>query len=247
MNAMIQNRIEDVFVRNNLMPDNHFQYEVASRRHKKGIIKVFTDAFCEAEPMTRYLKVDPKRFKSFTKEVTENAIRDQLSIVALDKGKVIACTLLEDFAAMHDVPTMFDKNFKYIISLLETLGGDFFINKKFEKNNVAHLFITAVAKEYRHKGISTQVNFRAMNLAAQRGFKFVYSELTNVFNERGIFNYMINNHKRLLGACDYKDFEIDGVKPFSHLKGYAHGYLWEIHEGSPLTYAVNDKIMTEPF
>lgn len=86
-----------------------------------------------------------------------------------------------------------------------------------------------------------------MNLAARKGFKFVYSELTNVFNERGIFNHMLENHKRLLGACDYMDFEIEGFKPFPHLKGYAHGYLWEIHKDAQLTYAANDKIMSEPF
>lgn len=159
MNAIAENRVEDVFVRNHLEPDNHYQYEVASRRHKKGIIKVFTDSFCGSEPMTKYLNMDPKKFKAFTKAVTENAIRDQLSIVALDKGKVIACSLVEDFAAMHDVPTTFDKNFKYIISLLETLGGDFFKDKKFEKNSVAHLFITAVAKEYRKKGFQPKLIF----------------------------------------------------------------------------------------
>lgn len=235
----------DIFTRNNLQPDTHFHYEIAQRKHKKGIIKIFTKAFCEAEPMTHYLNIDPKKFKAFTKQVTENAICDHMSIVALDRDKVIACALVEDFADMREAPTNFDPRFKYIISLLESLSGDFFKDKKFEKNTIAHLFITAVDKDYRRRGLSTQVNFHAMDLAAKRGFQFMYSELTNFYNEMGVFNHMKQNHRRLIGACDYKDFEVDGVKPFPHLKGYAHGYLWEICEGAGLQYTVDNKMMSE--
>lgn len=235
----------DIFTRNNLQPDTHFRYETAQRKHKKGIIKIFTDAFCEAEPMTHYLHIDPKKFKTFSKQVTENAICDHLSIVALDKDKVIACALVEDSADMHEAPINFDPKFKYIISLLESLGSDFFKDKKFEKKHMAHLFITAVDKNYRRRGLSTQVNFHAMDLASRNGFQFMYSELTNFYNEMGVFNHMKQNHRRLIGACDYKDFEVDGIKPFPHLKGYAHGYLWEIHEGAVLQYSTNDQIITE--
>lgn len=247
MNAIAVQKSHDIFARNDLKKDTHYRYEIAQRKHKKGIIKIFTKAFCEAEPMTRYLNIAPQKFKTFTKQVAENAIRDQLSIVALDKDKVIACALIEDFADMHEAPTNFDPRFKYIINLLESLSGDFFKDKKFEKNMMAHLFITAVDKDYRRKGLSTQVNFHAMDLAARKGFQFIYSELTNFYNEMGVFNHMKQNHRRLIGACDYKDFEMDGFKPFPHLKGYAHGYIWEIRAGATLTYAVNDQIIREPF
>lgn len=247
MNAVALKKSDDIFTRNALPQDTRYRYEIAQRKHKKGIIKIFTKAFCEAEPMTSYLRIDPKKFKTFSKEVTENAIRDQMSIVALDKDKVIACALLEDFADMHETPTNFDPRFKYIVKLLESLGSHFFKDKKFEKNTIGHLFITAVEKEYRRQGLSTQVNFHAMDLAARRGFKFIYSELTNFYNEMGVFNHMKQNHRRLIGACDYKDFEVDGFKPFPHLKGYAHGYLWEVHEGAKLTYTVNNQVMQEIF
>jgi hypothetical protein len=245
MNTVALQNSLDIFTRNHLQPDTHFRYEIAQRKHKKGIIKIFTKAFCENEPMTQYLHIDPKKFKAFSKQVTENAIRDHLSIVALDKDKVVACALIEDFADMHEAPTDFDPKFKYITSLLETLGGNFFKDKKFEKNTIAHLAITAVDKDYRRKGLSTQVNFHAMDLAVKRGFRFMYSELTNFYNEMGVFNHMKENHRRLIGACDYKDFEIDGIKPFSDLKGYAHGYLWELTEGAVLQYCVDNKIISE--
>jgi hypothetical protein len=203
--------------------------------------------FCESEPMTRYLNINQKKFKIFSKQVAENAINDKLSIVVLDKDKIIACALVEDFAAMHEVPTDFDPHFKYIVSLLESLGEGFFKGKQFEKNTIAHLFITAVDKHYRKRGLSTQVNFHAMELAARKGFTFMYSELTNIYNEMGVLHHLTENHKRLIGACDYKDFEVDGIKPFPHLKGYAHSYLWEINEGAKLTYTENDQLISEVF
>ncbi len=245
MTIAASHHLADIFTRNNLQPDTHFRYEIAQRKHKKGIIKIFTEAFCGAEPMTHYLHIDPKKFKTFTKQVTENAICDHLSIVALDKDKVVACALVEDLAAIREAPTDFDPNFKYIISLLESLGGDFFKEKKFDKGHIAHLFITAVDKNYRRRGLSTQVNFHAMNLAEKLGFQFMYSELTNFYNEMGVFNHMTQKHRRLIGARDYKDYEIDGFKPFPHLKGYAHGYLWEISEGAVLEYTVDNKKMQE--
>ena len=229
----------DIFERNELTPDTHFRYEIAQNKHSDGIVKIFTEAFCGSEPMTHYLQIDPQKFLAFSTKVTENAIADQLSIVALDGNNVIACALVEDLADMREAPIDFDPNFKYILSLLEKLDGNFFKDNKFEKNHIAHLFITAVDKDYRRRGLSTQVNFHAMDIASKRGFQFMYSELTNFYNEMGVFNHMKDKHRYLLGACDYKDFEIDGFKPFPDLPGYAHGYLWEISEGAVLKYHKN--------
>lgn len=226
----------NIFERNQLKVDTHFHYEVAQKKHTHGIVKIFTEAFCSSEPMTYYLKIDPQKFLAFSTKVTENAIQDQLSIVALDGDRIVACALVEDLAEMRDAPIDFDPNFKYILSLLETLSGDFFKDKKIAKKNIAHLFITAVDKDYRRRGLSTQVNFHAMDLAAKRGFQFMYSELTNFYNEMGVFNHMKEKRRQLLGACDYKDFELNGFKPFPDLPGYAHGYLWEIVENAKLDY-----------
>lgn len=245
MNNRIKSVVDDVFSRNGVSVDTRFQYEIASPHHQEAIVKIFTNAFCQSEPMTRYLGIAPKSFIAFSEAVTANAIQDQFSIVALDQDKVIACALVEDFANMHDAPTDFDPNFKYILRLLENLGVNFFRDKKFDKNKIAHLFITAVDQNYRKRGLSTQVNFQAMNLALQNGFDFMYSELTNIYNEKGVFNHLTKNPRRLVGACDYNEFQFEGFKPFPHLKGYAHGYLWELRENAKLTYAVNDQIMSE--
>lgn len=230
----------DNFSRNNIPIDKKYQYEILQEKHIDGVVDLFTHAFCDDEPMTHYLKMKYGPYTEFTRIVTENAVKDGYSVVALDKGKVIACALSEDLSNAHDIPIDFDPNFKYIISLLETLGGGFFENKKFEKNLIMHLFITAVAKDYRHLGLSTQINFRAMDLAAQKNFKFVYCELTNIWNEKGIMDHM-GNKKKLIGSCVYQDFISEGKKPFAHLSGAANSYLWEIAGDNKLVYLKDDE------
>jgi hypothetical protein len=205
-----------------------YKFETAAEQHLEGIIDVFAEAFCTAEPMTQYLKIDQKRFKVFARAVAENAIQDKLSIVALDKDKVVACALVEDMAAIRDAPLDFHPDFKYIAALLEQLGASYFAEKVFKIQCVAHLFITAVATNYRRQGLSTAVNLRATALAGLRGFKFIYSELTNVYNELGIFHH-IQKNRQLTGTCTYKEFEVGGIKPFAALSGSANGYIWEIH------------------
>jgi len=244
MSVIIRPDYHDNFVLNGIVRNNHYEFQIAKPSHKDGIIDIFTDSFCNSEPMTQHLNINPVNFKEFTAEVTENAIKDRLSIVATCNKKVIACTLIEDLAAMHDVPVDFDPNFKYIIGVLEKLGEDFFTNKEFTKCCIAHLFITAVSKDFRGKGLSTQVNFRAMNLASENGFKFVYSELTNHLNTQGIINHLANK-KRLIGSCVYNEFEMDGIKPFANLDGKADGYLWEIQKNAKLMYVANDRVFVE--
>lgn len=223
-----------VQVRNHVPLDSHYTYEKLATQHIEQVIDVFTKAFCRSEPMTEYLHMDETKYRVFARSVVEQAYKDKLSVVALDKNKVIACALVEDIAAPGPLPD-FDPKFEYILGLLEHLGADFFPNKKFPLQHIAHLFITAVDENYRHIGLSKQVNFRAMDLALQSNFDFIYCELTNMFNEQGIIPHLAEK-KRLIGSINYEDFIYKGKKPFPDLAGCAHSYLWALHEKALLNY-----------
>lgn len=231
------------FLRNKVSVDNQFQYTLLQKEHIDKTVVLFTEAFCRSEPMTKYLEMDEEKYKIFARAVVEKAEIDQLSVVALDGKKVIACALVEDLADPGALPD-FDPKFEYILALLEQLGKSFFPGKEFPKKHIAHLFITAVAADYRHYGLSTQINFQAMDLAAAKGFDFVYCEFTHHFNRRGVINHLVNR-KKLIGAIPYNKFTFQGKKPFPDLYGGAYAYLWEIREGAKLTYKVNNINITE--
>lgn len=236
----------DNFNRNGILIDQRYQYIIPEKKHIPSIAHMFTRSFCTSEPMTQYLAMNQKKYLQFATQVAEDAILDGLSVIALDRDRVIACALVEDFAAMHEVNSHFDPTFKYILALLEQLGTNFFKDKQFQKNYIAHLFITAVDKDYRRQGLSTQVNFRAMNHLVSKGFEFVYCELTNIYNEYGILHHL-KNQKRFIGSCTYQDFQFEEIKPFKDLPGGAHSYLWELAESTHLNYISNGKEISEKF
>jgi hypothetical protein len=219
--------------------DARFRYEVLQQKHVPQVTEIFTRAFCDDEPMTHHLNMQYDTYTEFARAVASQSAEDGFSIVALDGHRVVACGLSEDLADVKPIPIDFDPNFKYILHLLDSLGAAFFPGKVFPKKHIAHLFITAVDKDYRHLGLSTQINFRAMDLAASLGFEFMYCELTNYFNEKGIMHHL-KNTKKLIGSQMYDDFTTENVRPFAGLAGGANSYLWEIVHHPLLTYSTND-------
>lgn len=227
------------FVKNAVPLDKNHRYALLKQEHVEQVVEMFTQAFCRSEPMTQYLKMDETLYKIFARAVTQKAVEDELSIVVLEGDKVIACAIVEDVMSPGPIPD-FDPKFKYILSLLEQLGAAFFAGKEFPKNHVAHLFITAVHEEYRHLGLSRQVNFQAMDLAAFKGFEFIYCEFTHIYNELGTIPYLHNN-KKMIGSIVYKDFKFENEFPFANLESGANSFLWEIQPNARLRYIEKGK------
>ncbi len=230
-------KCEDNFSRNGLIKNTNYHCKILTNQYAEQVIDVFTRAFCHDEPMTNYLHMDETKYREFAREVTNKAIEDELSIVALDEDKVIALALVEDLADPGSIPD-FDPKFNDILALLDTLGGDFFKEKNFPSKHVAHLFITAVDENYRSEKLSTLVNFSVMDIAAQKGFDFMYCEFTNFLNEKGTVPHL-KNKKRLIGSQSYSNFSVNGNKPFEHLNSGANAYLWEIRRQLLLRYKKN--------
>lgn len=231
---------EALFFIKNFSFESKYRYEILTEKYIEQVADLFTRAFCRSEPMTQYLHLDETKYRVFARAVTVRATEDQLSIIALDGERVIAIALVEDLAIPGDIPD-FDPQFIYILTLLEKLGEDFFPDKVLETGNIAHLFITAVDDEYRHQGLSKQVNFRAMELAARNHFDYVYCELTNYYNELGILHHL-NSDYELIGSVFYQDFICQNIKPFSHLSGGANSYLWNIRQNPKLRYQIKSHI-----
>lgn len=213
------------------------QYEILQKEHHDQVVDVITHSFCEDEPMTKYLGLTYREFIPFARLIVAKAIQDGLSIVALDGDKISACTIVEDITNPININNEIDSRFKIIFSLLEQLGSDFFNDKTIQKGHLAHLFITAVNKNYFGKGLSKKVNFESSKLAMQKGFDFMCCEFTHPYNEKGTIKYL-KNKKILLRTCNYKDFIFEGKKFFENLKGSASAYIWELREGAKLHYSV---------
>lgn len=210
-------------------------FEVMTKSHYDQAVALITQTFCEYEPMTKYLNLSQQAFTPFAEIVVKKAIKDGLSIVALNGNQMIGCTIVEDFADSLDINISIDPKFKIIFSLLETLSKDFFNNKSFDKGHIAHLFITAIHKDYFGKGLSRMINLQTMNHAKQKKFDFMYCEFTHTYNEKGTVKY-IEYKKLRIRSISYQNFIYEGRKPFEHLEGEANAYIWELHDDARLHY-----------
>lgn len=217
---------KDHLTLNGLVSNPAYQFKLFTRPYLKQVIQVFTHSFCLSEPMTAYLKIDMNLYKKFAHAVAEKAILDKLSVIALQNDQVVAFALVEDMANPCPIPD-FDPKFKYILELLDSLGQSYFSNNTVNPLEIAHLFITAVDEKFRGKNLSTQVNFYAMNMASQAGFNQMYCEFTHEYNEKGVLHHLKSPYF-LMGSQVYKDFSLEGKKPFNELAGGAKSYLWTI-------------------
>jgi hypothetical protein len=210
--------------------DPRFQYHILDDEHAAQAIEVMTQSFCNYEPMTKFINVTYDEFKPFAEIVVAKAIEDKMSVVALDKGRVVACTVVEDLVdpAPLDLNKLTPK-FKYIFSLLEQISGPYFKDKKINKNQIAHLFITAVHPDYFHQGLSRQVNFQSIFAAKKRKYNLMVSELTHWFNEKGLVKYL-PHAKQILGTMVYNDYELEGHRPFKGLEGCANSWFWALRD-----------------
>lgn len=217
--------------------DHHdaYQYEILQAKHANQTVNMMAQAFCEQEPMTKYLDISLHEFIPLAKQSVDKAIHDGLSIVALARDTVIACTLVEDFADPLNITIDIDPRFRFIFALLDHLGRDYFSQKDFEKGHIAHLFMTAIDKKYRGKGLSNQLHIESIKLSQKKNFDFMCCELTHQHNENEFINDL-KNKKLLIKSCPYKDFNHEGRKPFENLDGIANAYIWELKDGVKLRY-----------
>lgn len=218
----------------------HARSELLQAHHVKQVVKMFTKAFCNSEPMTKYVGMEYDAFTPFAEMVTIKAVTDGLSSVVLEDDRVVACALVEDVTNPLNIVTPLTSKFDPIFNLLEKLSSDFIGNKKFSSGQLAHLFITAVDEDFRGKRLSEVVNFGAMEIARQKQFSMMFSELTNYLNEEGIMHHLMAD-KLLIGSIVYKEFVFNNANPFANLDGAAHSFIWSLDPNKKLSLLLNAK------
>ena len=206
--------------------------------HIPEAVDIFTQSFCDHEPMTHHLGISYAEFKVFARQVIEKAVQDQLSIVMLDGKKVVALAVVEDIAHPFNLSEPISGKFMPIFELISRMNEQYFAGKTFEKNQLAHLFITAVHKNYLGQGLSRKINNAAMDAACVRGFDFMCCDFSNAHNEQGTVKY-ISNPIRKIGSTQFDEFFIGGFRPFANLIGAANTYIWSLHPNVGLTHIAN--------
>ncbi len=177
------------------------------------IIKTFSFS----DPLSLAVNLSPEDLRSFLDIfVRDNLLKQSMSTIARrkDTGEVIGCLLAEDLTTEPpaDISGLPD-NFMPIIALLEKLDGKFLENNPINPGEVAHLIMTGVSEGYMNRNIAFNLGMYSYNLCKERGFTAAITEATGKKSQRVGEKF----GTKMLYSITYKEFEINGGKPFSSI------------------------------
>lgn len=187
--------------------------------HVQEVVEVFTKDFCDNEPLCKHLNIAYDDFRQYAQELVEKAAMEELSVVQLNaEGHIMGCVIAEDI--VNPIKTCEYPFLRPIKMLLKTLSMPF-TEKNYKRNSIVHIFVTAVAEETQGVGLSVILNNACVALALHHGFSYVFAEFTNVVNER----HMNRFPDYMKCELKFKDFLLDGKRPFAGLEGAACAYI----------------------
>lgn len=200
--------------------------------HMKETIDLFVRSFCDSEPITKHLNISYADYEPFAREVVQKAIKDGMSVIAIDKNnKVVACAIAEDMTDPFQPTLSKYPKLKPIFGLLDKLSASFLEGKTFAKGKVAHVWIAIVDAANRGEGLSTQIDMACGAACVRKGYDFVYAEFTNDISEKITHHYDVF---KLCNTVKYDDFKQDDTIPFKGVKGGAASYIIGIRPGVKL-------------
>ena len=124
-----------------LFEGKNYCTDLLKQEHATEVIKIFTQSFCDYEPMTHYLGINYDQFMPFAKQLIEKAVHDELSVVILDDKKVIAFANVDDIADTLTVSDDVDPKLKFIFGLLQHLS-DFFLKGRVLRQDIYHIYLS---------------------------------------------------------------------------------------------------------
>ena len=193
------------------------------REHMQSAADLFIKTFCDGEPITKHLGIQYHEFEPFALAVIQKAVKDGLSVVAVDDdNRVVACVIGEDITDTFTPTVELYPKMKPIFALIEELSAPFLNGKQFKKGKMSHIWVAMVDETCRGKGVSTEIDLACTNHIAKKGYDFTYAEFTNPVSEKIAHHYKVSKQTN---AISYDDFTYQGSKPFQAVKGGAAAYI----------------------
>lgn len=210
-----------------------FEVSILKKEHAKSAVQLFVQSFCDSEPITKELNIPYSSYEPFAEAVVEKAIKDGLSVVAVNRhNEVIACAIAEDMTNLFEPDIKKYPQMEPIFNLLDQLSKPFLTHKKFAQGKMAHVWIAIVDEKYRGLGLSTAIDMACGELLVLKGYDFVYAEFTNDLSEKIAHHY---DAYSLCNSISYADFiDTNGKKPFGSVMGTAAAYVIGIRPGLKL-------------
>ena len=187
--------------------------EVLRREHKDQASACLLKMFLFHEPMTRVIGLSEGEFRYFLEIQVGKAIKDELSVVAIDQenGQLVGCFISEDFVTTP--PQGFEKvtpKLLPIFDLLETLDNQYKDKNPVEPGKLLRMFMAGVYKEYAGTNITVKATRLMEETAKSRHYRACIAEATNPISQHILEKLGYTELHSLL----YKDYTYKGEHVF---------------------------------
>lgn len=173
-------------------------------------------AFTSEEPTTRKLEITIDELFIFAEIFCKNTVTDSLSFVAKDQqtGKLIGSLIVEDFVTLppEDLDRISPK-FKPVLALLRQLDDNYKKRYQIQKNEILHILMSGVDKEYVGRKISSTLKQAAHALGKIKKYQGAIAEATGPFSQK--INADLGYE--LIDVIKYAEFEFNQKKVFAEI------------------------------
>ena len=169
--------------------------------------------------MTQALGITLSEFEHLARVMVRKAIKDELSMVAVDKAtrKVVGTLIAEDFITdpPEGIETVSPK-FSPIFALLSTIDEEYKQKHPVNHGQLYHIFMVGVLKEY--AGLAPTITKQAEAMAKTKNYLAAIGEATSpisylIYTKRLAYTEVTD----VTPIC-YADFTYEGNHPFSEIR-----------------------------
>ena len=192
----------------------NFLIQPITEKYLNEALKLHIDVFFNNEPLTPRLNILKNEFKKIIDKQLLSSIRNEYSIGAFNNNELITfiiCSDMNDLSKDQTLSLNFKNPFKKLHLAIEKLNivlkQEPFITKR-----LFHIETMGVDKSYVGYGMGKELIKKALQIAQDNNFDYIYAECTNIFSENG----MLNNGFEIAHQYEWKDC---GIKEFENLAG----------------------------
>lgn len=190
-------------------------YEILQEKDFEETAVLISEVFSSGEPSVRYFGITAKEYLYIAQLYCRKGIEEGFSIIAKDKGKIVAFLINEDFdSAEPEGIERIDKKIVIDMAIVDAIEEDAKANKK-EGERRFHIFLGGTEKEYVNRGIMTTLIDESIKLAKSKKFTNIIAEATG-FATQHIFKKFGFEKKKMI---EYKKFAFEGENIYENLEG----------------------------
>jgi ribosomal protein S18 acetylase RimI-like enzyme len=196
-----------------LLEKKEITYEILKANDLEETVNLIAENFSKAEPMTKSQGITADEYHYFAEIYCNKAIRDKLSIIAKDKGKVIGFTISKDLES--DPPEGIENvnsKLRPALAFLNKLDEEYIKSFKKINDKIFHIYMGGVDQQYEKRHIATTMLEESLKMAKLNNFTVAIAETTGLTTQ-----HILRDKQGFIEriVIEYKNFLYEGRYPFN--------------------------------